>query len=104
MKPRQLKVDDKVIISLVCSKCGYSAGMPEEKGVSLTDEASPVASIKVVGEEGDRIKTMPTTTIECPKCHNLEAQWWFLQTRSGDEPPTQFYRCTKCGHTWRQYA
>ncbi|HDJ94789.1 MAG TPA: transcription factor S, partial [Acidilobales archaeon] len=18
-------------------------------------------------------------------------------------PPTRFYRCTKCGHTWREY-
>jgi len=27
-----------------------------------------------------------------------------IQTRAADEPPTRFYRCTKCGHTWREYA
>jgi hypothetical protein len=27
-----------------------------------------------------------------------------LQTRSADEATTQFYRCTKCGHTWRNYS
>ncbi|MCE2508324.1 MAG: RPA12/RPB9/RPC11 RNA polymerase family protein, partial [Nitrosopumilaceae archaeon] len=33
-----------------------------------------------------------------------EAVWWMLQTRSADEPTTQFYRCTGCGHTWRDYS
>ncbi|MGC2430674.1 MAG: hypothetical protein WA393_06530 [Nitrososphaeraceae archaeon] len=27
-----------------------------------------------------------------------------LQTRSADEATTQFYRCTKCNHTWRNYS
>ncbi|MDG6933807.1 MAG: transcription factor S [Nitrososphaerota archaeon] len=103
MKPRQIKIEDKAVIALVCPKCGYSSNMPDQKGVEISDEAS-TASIKVVGDEADKLKTMPVTTIECPKCGNMEAQWWFLQTRSGDEPPTQFYRCTACGHTWRQYA
>jgi DNA-directed RNA polymerase subunit M len=103
MKPKQVKEEDKVVIALVCPKCGHSSSMPDQKGVEISDEA-PSASIKVVGDEADKLKTMPVTTIECPKCGNMEAQWWFLQTRSGDEPPTQFYRCTSCGHTWRQYA
>ncbi|MEK6870559.1 MAG: zinc ribbon domain-containing protein, partial [Thermoproteota archaeon] len=42
--------------------------------------------------------------IECEKCGNDEAVWWMLQTRSADEPTTQFYRCSKCRHTWRNYA
>ncbi len=54
--------------------------------------------------EEEKIHTMPTTNVECPKCGNNEAFWWFLQTRGGDEPTTQFYRCKKCEHTWREYA
>lgn len=105
MRPKQVKVENKVSIVLMCPKCGYSEGISKEGRVRLSDEpVQTTSSIKVVGEEANTIKTMPTTTIECPKCHNMEAEWWFLQTRSGDEPPTQFYRCTKCGHTWRQYA
>jgi DNA-directed RNA polymerase subunit M/transcription elongation factor TFIIS len=37
----------------------------------------------------------------CPKCGNNKARWWIVQTDSADEPSTQFFRCTKCNHTWR---
>lgn len=37
----------------------------------------------------------------CPECGNIQAYWWIVQTDSGDEPSTQFFRCTKCNHTWR---
>ncbi|MGQ9782101.1 MAG: transcription factor S [Nitrososphaeria archaeon] len=60
--------------------------------------------IKVLSDAESKIETMPTIEIECPKCGNNKSYWWLLQTRSGDEPPTQFYRCTKCGYTWRMYA
>jgi DNA-directed RNA polymerase subunit M len=29
---------------------------------------------------------------------------WQVQTRGGDEASTQFFRCTKCGHTTREYS
>ena len=56
----------------------------------------------VEGDEGK--ETLSTIKIDCEKCGNNEAVWWMLQTRSADEPTTQFYRCTKCRHTWRNYA
>ena len=37
----------------------------------------------------------------CSKCGNRQARWWIVQTDSADEPSTQFFRCTKCNHTWR---
>ena len=58
----------------------------------------------LVLDENDGKDVMPTIEIECEKCGNNEAVWWMLQTRSADEPTTQFYRCTKCEYTWRNYA
>jgi transcription factor S len=42
-----------------------------------------------------------TDTEVCPKCGNNQSRWWIVQTDSADEPSTQFFRCTKCKHTWR---
>jgi DNA-directed RNA polymerase subunit M len=90
--------------TLVCDKCGFTEAA--ETTVSRPEEvvSDNSASIKVVGEKEEKIKTMPTTNTECPKCGHNTAYWWFVQTRSGDEPPTQFFRCEKCDHTWRQYS
>jgi len=47
---------------------------------------------------------MPTKKMRCPKCAIVvDTQYWAVQTRSGDEAPTRFYRCMKCKHTWREY-
>jgi DNA-directed RNA polymerase subunit M len=92
---------------LVCDKCGYSTGAeekPEGKKAKGEKEKGSPASIKVLGEEDESIEPLPTTNIECPKCKHDTAVWWMLQTRGGDEPTTQFYRCVKCNHTWRHYA
>ena len=100
------KQEEKKQPKLVCIKCGYSSAAEvalkaEGKKTKVEKGAS---SIKVLGEEEDDIKPLPTTTIECPKCRHDTAVWWMLQTRGGDEPTTQFYRCVKCSHTWRNYA
>jgi DNA-directed RNA polymerase subunit M len=91
---------------LYCEKCGFqeSAGTSAAATTEVTVSEENTGELKVVGEKEEKIQTMPTTNIECPKCGHNTAFWWFLQTRSGDEPPTQFFRCAKCGHTWRQYS
>ena len=101
LKVRQVRLETKSISALACDKCGFYR--KTDKAVSKSEELK-TASIKVVGAAEEKIKTMPTTTIECPKCKHTTAFWWILQTRGGDEPTTQFFRCENCGHTWRQYA
>ena len=88
--------------ALSCSECDYS----EAEGSEIqnnTLEEEPNSDFLVL-EENEGKDTMPTIEIECEKCGNKEAFWWMLQTRSADEPTTQFYRCTKCEYTWRNYA
>ncbi|WP_100182934.1 transcription factor S [Candidatus Nitrosotenuis aquarius] len=83
-----------------CTKCGYSeAAKTETKKSSAEMDKS-----FTVFEEDEGKETLPTIKKECEKCGNDEAVWWMLQTRSADEPTTQFYRCSKCAHTWRDYS
>ena len=82
----------------------------KETGVSLEDietimpldgQTMRWLPIEVV-EEKNTID--PIVDAECPKCGNMKAEYWEIQTRSADEPPTRFHRCTKCRHTWREYT
>ena len=84
-----------------CPKCNYTEGQESEIQSKTSEESK---SDFLVLEENEGKDAMPTIEIECEKCGNNEAVWWMLQTRSADEPTTQFYRCTKCEYTWRNYA
>lgn len=88
------------VSSLSCPKCGYSESGPKENKKERKDDTSEFNIL----DENEGKETLPSITIDCEKCGNTEAVWWMLQTRSADEPTTQFYRCTKCNHTWRNYA
>jgi len=84
---------------MVCRKCGYEkeAGGDNMLIVSKSNkEEVPVI-------EGENIKTLPTVRVVCPACGNKEAYWWMRQLRAADESEVRFFRCTKCGKTWREY-
>ncbi len=87
--------------SLQCPKCGHIEGGEEQQPKSEKKEFN---SEFAVFAENEGNETQPTVSIECEKCGNDQAIWWMLQTRSADEPTTQFYRCTKCRYTWRDYT
>ncbi len=90
-------------VALVCTKCGYSKEADKEEPITMRPiERAPQERIAVIGEKEAKIQTMPTAKMECPRCGNREANWWMVQTRGADESPTQFFRCTQCGYTWRE--
>ena len=89
---------------LVCPKCNY-----EKKASSILPVAKSVRNetedqIIIIDKEAQNLQTLPTVTIECPKCGNNQAYVWQVQTRGADESSTQFFRCTKCGYTFREYS
>ncbi|KAG0512031.1 MAG: transcription factor S [Nitrosopumilaceae archaeon] len=86
---------------LSCPKCGYAESGSKETKKNKQDEIKSEINIL---DENEGKETLPTIKIDCEKCGNDQAVWWMLQTRSADEPTTQFYRCIKCNHTWRNYA
>ncbi len=92
---------------LACSKCGHTKQPVDRKVEARTGKViqpKPKQFMTVISEEEQKIKTMPTIRMECDKCGNMEVYVWQVQTRGGDEASTQFMRCTKCGHTFREYT
>lgn len=89
------KVNKKVL--LVCG-CGYKSKERTEVMIK-EDIAKREKKVEVVEE----LETHPIVDAVCPRCGNGKAYFWTLQTRAADEPETQFYKCTKCGHVWREY-
>jgi transcription factor S len=102
-----------------CQKCS-SILVPIKKGKSTylkcrncgTERKRDVRLLKIVEEVHHKkgvtilekdITPLPLTEKMCPKCNHARSHWWLQQTRSADEPPTQFFRCEKCKHTWREY-
>jgi len=90
----------KDVSGFSCHRCGYKESEGGQKVV--TTVAAEDKAFEVL--EGPDQSTLPTIEIDCEKCDNDKAVWWMLQTRSADEPTTQFYRCTECSHTWRDYS
>jgi len=92
---------------LVCTRCGYrveaDSSATKEFRVSTRIEHKPDEKTLVL--KGEDEANLPVThEVTCPKCGWHEAYYWMVQTRAADEPPTRFFKCTRCGYTWREYA
>ena len=84
-----------------CRKCGY-VKEKEGEAESLMSKAER-SDREVTVLEGNVDQGLPTTTVRCEECGHNVAYWWLRQLRSADESETRFFKCTKCGTTWREY-
>jgi len=87
---------------LKCKKCGYIRKIVDADQLKV-NKPRKEKEITIVDDEEEKIKTLPTIQIRCPKCDNNLAFWWLRQLRAADESEVRFFRCTECSHTWRQY-
>lgn len=90
-----------------CQKCGYEATNLGNR-VVMTRSFQHNNKEKTVVIDSTSVSAPPTATlvkghVRCQKCGYEEVYAWQIQTRAADEPPTTFYKCAKCGHTWREY-
>ena len=94
-----LPIEKETKIVLACQKCNYESRKTTrlEPGIKHDKER-----IIVIGKDEQKISTLPKAKAECTKCGHNEAFYWLVQTRGADESSTQFFRCTRCGATWRE--
>lgn len=82
-----------------CRKCDFEKPKEGQGFVSKTERKEREVTVLDQREMG-----MPTTRAKCEECGNDTAYWWLRQLRSADESEVRFFRCTKCGNTWREYS
>lgn len=80
-----------------CRSCGKTIDKKVEAKIVTPSKKHDV----IVFENNE--PDLPKTGKQCELCGNNEAYFWLIQTRASDEPPTQFFRCTKCKYVWREY-
>jgi DNA-directed RNA polymerase subunit M len=105
--PKKEKSGERVSIVLFCPKCGYKRRAISGKVTPQVVKGilhNPQQLVAVIGKNEQKLRTLPTLRIECPKCGNNLVYVWQVQTRGTDESSTQFFRCTKCGYTFREYS
>ena len=106
LKLEKVQVGEDFEVVLACTKCEYkkqAAGKVRPKVNELIKNNTKKV-VTVISKEDQKMSTLPTLKVECPKCGNNLVYVWQVQTRSGDESSTQFMRCTKCDHTFLEYT
>lgn len=78
--------------------CGYKS--KKAQTLKLKEKSKNSPDIELVDKQ---IEILPKTDKDCPKCNHNKAYYYLVQTRSADEPETQFFQCVKCSYRWREY-
>lgn len=69
----------------------------EEKKISTRDIAFPKENSTHDAIESD----VQDGIFQCRKCNSKKTTYYSLQTRSADEPMTNFITCVMCKHRWK---
>lgn len=91
---------------MVCTDedCGATAQRDEGRADAFVSTEEQTESEVIESSEEAAFEGKPTATVRCADCENERAWYTIKQTASADEPPTRFFKCTECGHRWRDYG
>lgn len=90
------------VVEFICNKCSVSEKADKDIVLKQKIKQSDRLETVVIGTQEEDIGT---EEMFCPNCktNRMVAQWQ-VQTRSADEAPTTFFKCTVCQETWRDYG
>ncbi len=92
---------------MVCTNedCSHSVAKDSGLAEQYTSTERQSTDDVIETEEGAAFEGKPTSDdVVCDRCGHGEAYYTIKQTASADEPPTRFFKCTECGHRWREYS
>jgi len=83
LEPKKSKSGKDATLVLACPKCGYKKPEADKKIEPVAPKViqhSPQQFVAVIGKEEQKLNTLPTARIECPRCGNNTAYVWQVQT------------------------
>jgi len=80
---------------MVCTDCGATDRRDEERASAF---------VSTEEQTDDDVIESSADDVHCDDCGHTKAWYTIKQTGSADEPPTRFFKCTECGHRWREYS
>jgi DNA-directed RNA polymerase subunit M len=92
---------------MVCTndECGATAERDEDLAERFVSTEAQSGDEVIETSEDANFEGKPTSEdVRCEECGNEKAWYTIKQTGSADEPPTRFFKCTECGHRWREYS
>ena len=101
--PKKVNSGKQALMMMACTKCEFKKQELNSKVIvgGRIFEHNPKQLVAVIGKE-EQFSVLPTLHIDCPRCGNNTANVWQVQTRGSDESSTQFFRCLRCGYTYRE--
>jgi transcription factor S len=96
------RANGKLVFTCTNSACGHVLKKVSKEATTITSKSPPKEDVELAVID-ENAESRPVVEAECRKCENTKAYFWSKQTRAGDEAETRFFRCTKCGNTWREY-
>ena len=89
-------------VQLVCKKCDVAVAADKDIVLKSKIKQNERLETVVIGEQET---DTGSELMFCPNCkENRMVAQWQVQTRSADEAPTTFFKCTVCNETWRDYG
>jgi DNA-directed RNA polymerase subunit M len=85
--------------NLGCPRCSYSK--KGKSNIQTSEKIDAKEEVAVYSKKDEKV--LPIVAEKCKKCKSEKAYFWTVQTRAGDEAETKFFKCVRCGHTWREY-
>jgi transcription factor S len=89
---------------LACSRCGYEKAEKEVKPSSTVTGQTFKDGIVVIDQDVAGLRVLATVKVDCPKCDGNRAYYWTIFASDNEETmvEVQVFRCTRCGHSWRE--
>jgi DNA-directed RNA polymerase subunit M len=91
------------VFLLSCRRCGQEREVASSYRTNLRGSNRILREgMSLIGPEEQRLRTTPTIRKFCPRCGNNLVYAWLVQLQPLEESSTQFFRCTRCSHTFRE--